>query len=84
MVATKKEIERWLQELYDNDHYSHMMVVCDTFDWDDYPVYVKDCENIKVKESEYRGKSMQQVMEVYSKNHTKEEQMDERRAFHYD
>ena len=46
---------------------THMIVVCDTFDWDDYPVYILPDEDKSVREryNEFNGKNMQKVMEVY-------------------
>ena len=44
---------------------THMIVVCDTFDYEDYPVYVHKGENVRRKVAEYSGKNMQTVMEVY-------------------
>lgn len=61
-----------------------MIVVCDTYDHDDYPVFVKPDENVKDKFNEYNQKDMQRVMEVYSLKKDKESQMNEHRAFHFD
>lgn len=83
-VTTREMLSRWLDQLYGNKNLTHMIVVCDTFDYDDYPVYISSDEDVKEKEAEYAGKNMQKVMEVYSRNHTREEQLAERRAFHYD
>lgn len=38
MAATKEFIRNWLQRATKED--SHMLVVCDTFDYEDYPVFV--------------------------------------------
>jgi hypothetical protein len=84
MAANRMDIERWLKKLYEDDSLTHMIVVCDDFDWEDYPVYVSKHEDVRKKKAEFAEKSMQRVMEVYSRNHTLEEQMAERRAFHYD
>lgn len=84
MAASRKDINGWLDRLYESDAYTHMIVVCDTYDWEDYPVYVKKNEDVKDREAYFKTASMQRVMEVYSKNHTREEQMAEHRAFHYD
>lgn len=84
MAASRSDINAWLDRLYDDDDVTHMIVVCDSFDWEDYPVYVTKGENVREKESEYKDKSMQRVMEVYSASHDRDSQMTERRAFHYD
>lgn len=84
MAASRESIERWLDQLYNDDNLTHMIVVCDDFDYEDYPVYVSQEEEVREREQYYRDASMQRVMEVYSRNHSREAQMRERRAFHYD
>jgi len=42
-----------------------MIVVCDTFDHEDYPVFCKTKEEYVVKYDHYNGKNMQRIMEVY-------------------
>jgi hypothetical protein len=58
----------WLQSRFktaEENGASHMIIVCDTFDYEDYPVYVMPGDNVRVVEADYRCKSMQRVMEVY-------------------
>lgn len=84
MAATKDEISRWFDEGVESGA-THMIVVCDTFDHEDYPVYVKDDEDVEKKHREYvNEKPMQRVMEVYSLKKNKQAQLDESRAFHFD
>lgn len=84
MAAGINEIRQWLRLLYENPKYTHMIVVCDEFDWDDYPVYVSSNEDVHEREQHYREASMQRVMEVYSANVDMETQLGEMRAFHYE
>lgn len=64
MAATKEDISNWFEKGVELKA-THMIVVCDTFDYEDYPVYVqKDQDVHKIKE-EYNNKDMQKVMEVY-------------------
>jgi len=84
MAASHKDIRDWLEREKDNKDITHMIVVCDTFEYDDYPVYVKKNENVRKKFSQYNGKNMQKVMEVYSYNKNSESQLNECRAFHFD
>lgn len=65
------------------DGATHMIVVCDTYDWDDYPVYVTPTEDAREKAQTYNDKEMQQVMEVYDLALPKADQMAEFRAFNY-
>jgi hypothetical protein len=83
MVTTREEIKSWLEHGRGED-ITHMIVVCDTFDWDDYPVYVTGKENVREVYSKYNGPNMQKVMEVYSFNHDLEKQLKEVRAYHFD
>lgn len=61
-----------------------MVVVCDTFSYEDYPVYVSRRENPREKFQEYHERNMQKVMEVYSYNKSLETQLNENRAFNFD
>ena len=85
-MTTKNEIRGWLTidvTPIGQERCTHMLVVCDTFSWEDYPVYVNEDEDVKEVCDKF-NKDMQTVMEVYSFNHDIEEQLNERRAFHYD
>ena len=60
-----------------------MIVVCDTYDWDDYPVYVMPTEDAQKKYSEYNGPNMQKVMEVYNLKKDIDKQVGQHRAFEF-
>lgn len=63
--------------------YSHVLICCDTFDYEDYPVYVKYGEDIrKVIESHNNSQNMSRVMEVYNYNLDLERQLNESMAYH--
>jgi hypothetical protein len=62
---------------------THMIVVCDIFDYEDYPVYVQPGQNVRDMEREYRHKSMQNVMEVYNLALDMDRQLAEHRSFNY-
>lgn len=83
MGTTKKDIREWL-ERGKKDGATHLIIVVDTFDYDDYPVFVKAGEDVRAKEIEYNGKEMQRVMEVYSLKRDIDEQLNEHRSFNYD
>lgn len=42
----------------------YMISICDTFDHDDYPVYVMPEENLEEKKREFDGVNMQRINEV--------------------
>jgi hypothetical protein len=62
---------------------THLIVVCDTYDWSDYPVYVGPDEDFWERHDGHNGTNMQQVMEVYDLSMDMESQLAEHRAFHY-
>jgi len=85
MAVSKSEIRDWLtNKNLKPENATHMIVVCDTFDYDDYPVYVVKGESVKAKEDTHNNKNMQKVVEIYSFNYDIEKQLNEYRAFHYD
>lgn len=84
MATTQEDIRKWLEEGKNDKDITHMIVVCDTFDYEDYPVYVTKSENPREKFQEYDEKNMQKVMEVYSYNKSLESQLNEHRAFNFD
>lgn len=83
MAVTCEEISMWFKNGQKRGA-THMIVVCDEFDWTDYPVYVLPGESAREKSAELDGKRMQKVMEVYSLSMDMEAQLNEHRAFHYD
>jgi len=81
MGTTRDDIRAWL-ERGKKEGATHVIVVCDTFDYGDYPVMVMPGENANEKFEEYCKKEMQRVMEVYDLRMDIESQLKERRAFH--
>lgn len=65
MGTRREEIRDWLQRGKEQGA-THMLVVCDTFDHEDYPVYVLPGQDARAVYREYNGPNMQRVMEVYS------------------
>jgi hypothetical protein len=55
--------QAWIKEgLKRSD--THILVVCDTFDGDYYPVYCVDLADRNKKFNDYNGNGMQRIMEV--------------------
>lgn len=84
-AATASDIRGWLEEAQ-AEGATHLLIVCDDFSYEDYPVQVMPHEDVHEREAHYRESSMQRVMEVYSLTgkYTIDEQMNELRAFHRD
>lgn len=58
-------------------------MVCDTFDYEDYPVEVKPDEDVRKVEAQYNGPNMQKVMEVYNLSMDMDKQLGQFRSFNY-
>ena len=63
MAASGQDVEFWIKRAK-KDKMRFIVSVCDTFDWDDYPVFCKDEKEMEEKKKEYNGKNMQRVNEV--------------------
>ncbi len=83
-AATKDDLGRWFDEGVKKKA-THMVVVCDTFDGSDYPVYVMPGEDALEVASRYRwnDEKMTRVMEVYDLRLDKQAQLDAERSFNY-
>lgn len=57
-----------------------MLVVCDTFDYEDYDVCVFPGKDINKEIADYQ-KNMQRVMEVYNLSMDLEEQLNQKRSW---
>lgn len=42
----------------------YVIVVLDTFDYDDYPVFIFEGEDLEERKKEYDGVNMQRILEV--------------------
>jgi len=82
MPTTRDDIRGWFKEGR-RKHATHMIVVCDTFDYDDYPVYVGKKEDVRAVYARYNGPNMQRVMEVYNLSLDMEKQLTEHRSFNF-
>ncbi len=81
-MTTKTDISTWFDLGVENKA-THMLVVYDTFDYNDYLVYVKENEDVYVIEKQFSGVNMQKVMEVYNLKTDKATQLNQFRAFNY-
>ena len=78
MAATKECIKNWLKRATKEDNY--MLVVCDTFDYEDYPVFVNKSEDVNNKIKRY-SENMQRVIEVYNLSTDLESQLNANRVW---
>lgn len=83
MAASNSDIGFWFDRLK-AEGATHMVVVCDTFDYEDYPVPVKPGQSARDVAKQYDGENMQQVMEVYNLSMDRNTQVNTRaRVFNY-
>lgn len=80
MPTTRADIRRWLDRGLEKGA-SHMVVMCDTFDWSDYPVYVMPGQNPR---DFGKSENMQKPMECYDLRMDLDAQLAEHRAHHWD
>lgn len=82
MTATKQDIERWLIE-GTRKGATHVIIACDTFDYDNYPVYVMPGEDARQKFDDTCFKNMTIVDECYNLSMDIKEQMSRYRCFEF-
>lgn len=78
-MTTKEEISQWF-DYGVAEKGTHMIVACDTYDWEDFPVIVREGENFWERYALYDGVNMHKVMEVYDLRADKAEQLAEHRC----
>jgi hypothetical protein len=71
-VLTKKEFNEWIKRGRSNGA-THMISVCDTFDFEDYPVYVMPTEKLDDIKQKYDNVNMQRINEIIEINPIEEE-----------
>lgn len=81
MATTQSVIGQWFDEGKKNGA-EFMIVVCDTYDYGEYPVYAKRGNFQGVYDGEKNAK-MTKIMEVYNLNMDKQAQMLQHRCFNY-
>jgi hypothetical protein len=87
MAATKADLVRWVKEAAKKKNVTHVVIVCDTFDYEDYPVEVLKGQDVREVAKANNGPNMTRLMEVYSLTgkHTLDEQFAQAgRVFNYD
>lgn len=65
MGISRRDLQNWYNRGVE-DEKTHMIVVCDTFDYEDFPVYVGEGESVSAEVSKRsNSQQMSRVMEVY-------------------
>lgn len=81
-MTTKDDIKDWFKTGKKRKA-THMVIICDSFSYEDYPVYVFKGTKVGKVVMEYSTKEMQRVMEVYDLKKDMKKQLEEERAFNY-
>jgi len=79
MITSKQILDQWFEAGLKMKA-THMIVVCDTFDHKDYPVYCIGDQHTKDQFDEHNDINMQRVMEVYDLREDKQKQLEAHRA----
>lgn len=79
-MTTKSEIQYWFENSY-VDNPTHMAVFMDSFDYEDYPMYVIAENEKDARQKIYANED--RLMEVYSYALPIEDQLNVFRAFNY-
>lgn len=67
MAASYEDVEGW-KETAKEMGATHIISVCDTFDYDDYPIYVMPEEDISARARGITMESMQRINEIIEVN----------------
>lgn len=79
MGTTQDDIRGWIKRGQDKGA-THVIVACDTFDWEDYPVLVMPGQDAREIAKQYDGTNMQKLMEVYNLSQDIEQQVSGQRC----
>ena len=63
MATSRSDIDRWIASAQEKGS-EFIISVCDTFDYDDYPVYCKDIIDLHRQHKYYEMASMQNINEI--------------------
>lgn len=81
-MTTREDIREWFRRGVDCGA-THLIVMRDTFSYEDYPIYIMPGQDPRYDVSIRNGSNMQNVVEVYNMSKPIEPQLDERRSFNY-
>jgi len=80
MTATLQDIHRWIAKAKEKGA-SHLIIAVDTYDHENYPVYIGYNENIKKEIGRIRSAELQGIDEIYNMSMDIDKQLAEDRAY---
>jgi hypothetical protein len=81
MQTTVELLRNWLEEGKTRENVSHLIVVCDLWDYEEYPMLVYKHENVVSVINSIDNINMQKIMEVYSYDKDIENQLTHPRSW---
>ena len=75
-----QQIINWFKEGV-NVGFSYLIVVCDTFGYENYPVYVATEDELHPTYDRYNGVEMQKVVEIYNLTSDMDAQLKQEQTF---
>jgi len=63
MAATRQDVNRWIA-LAKKEKDKFIISVCDTWDYEDYPVFCENKEKLIEEYPKYNGVNMQRINEI--------------------
>lgn len=83
-MTTPEDISRWFDKGKKKSA-THMIIVCDTSDFKDYPVYVSPKENAQAKVAEYHSRAhpLQVVRMVFKLSIDKKSQLKAKHPYNF-
>lgn len=80
MGTSRKDIKEWFEHGVEQKA-THLLIICDTYDWEDYPSYAYSLE--QAKKSFNSPGEMQRIMEVYNLSIDMDKQLNEHRSMNW-
>lgn len=81
-MLTKFDIAQWFERGI-NKRATHLLVACDTFDYEYYPIFAFSEQEAREKYASKHGHNLQKIMEVYNLKKDKEKQLNTQNNFEY-
>jgi hypothetical protein len=82
-MTTPDDIRYWFNRAKKQPDATHLIIVLDEFDGEDFPVMVGKDENVHEVEAKYKAMPLHRVIEVYSLSQDFETQLANERNFNY-
>lgn len=81
MTATLQDIKYWIERAKEKNA-THLIVAVDRFDFENYPIYVSEKQDVNDEYARIMKSDMQGIDEIYNMSMDINKQLAESRAFH--